>query len=51
LKDRRKGLLSLDEIKHYCKIVTAIQRTIEIQKDIDHVYPEVEKEIVEFNNS
>ena len=50
LKDRRKRLLSLDEIKHYCKIVTAIQKTIEIQKQIDRVYPEAEKEIIEFNN-
>ncbi len=50
LKDRRKRLLSLDDIKHYCKIVTAIQKTIEIQKDIDRMYPKVEKEIIEFTN-
>ncbi len=36
--------LSLDEIKHYCKIVTALKKTIEIQKAIDNIYPEVEKE-------
>jgi hypothetical protein len=49
LKDRRKRLLSLDDIKHYCKIVTALKKTIEIQKEIDRVFPEVEKEIIEFN--
>ncbi|HUU39916.1 MAG TPA: type ISP restriction/modification enzyme [Desulfatiglandales bacterium] len=47
LKDRTKKLLSLDDIKHYCKIVTSLQRTIEIQKVIDDTYPEVEKETVE----
>lgn len=48
LKDRKGRMLSLDEIKHYCKIVTAIKRTIEIQKKIDDTYPEIEKEIIEF---
>jgi hypothetical protein len=47
LKDRKDRTLSLDEIKHYSKIVTALQKTMEIQKLIDDVYPEVEKEIIE----
>jgi len=47
LKDRKGRPLSLDEIKNYCKIVTALQKTIEIQKAIDHIYPEIEKEILE----
>ena len=38
LKDRKKRILSLDEIQTYCRIVTAIQKTIEIQKAIDEVY-------------
>lgn len=42
LKDRREKKLSLDEIKHYCKIITALKRTIEIQEEIDNIYPEVE---------
>jgi len=46
LKDRKGRRLSLDDIKHYCKIVTALQNTIEIQKAIDDVYPEVEKVII-----
>jgi hypothetical protein len=49
LKDRKRRCLSLDDIKHYCKIVTALQKTIEIQKAIDDLYPEVEKETVEFD--
>ncbi|MBI3591904.1 MAG: DNA methyltransferase, partial [Nitrospirae bacterium] len=35
LKDRKDRILSLDEIKHYCMIVTALKKTIEIQKAID----------------
>lgn len=46
LKDRRDRQLSLQEIKTYCKVVTAIKRTIEIQEEIDALYPEVEKSIV-----
>jgi predicted helicase len=50
LKDRKKRLLSLDDIKHYCKIVTSLQKTIEVQKAIDGIYPEVEKKTVEIEN-
>ena len=50
LKDRKKRLLSLNDIKHYCKIVTSLQKTIEVQKAIDDIYPEVEKETVEIEN-
>jgi predicted helicase len=48
MKDRKGRLLSLDDIKHYCKVVTAIDKTIEIQKEIDGLYPEIEKETIEF---
>jgi hypothetical protein len=47
LKDRKKRFLSLDDIKHYCKITTSLQKTIEIQKAIGDIYPEVEKETIE----
>ena len=50
LKDRKGKRLSLDDIKHYCKVVTAIKNTIEIQKEIDNLYPEIEKETIEFKN-
>ncbi|MBI5098239.1 MAG: N-6 DNA methylase [Nitrospirae bacterium] len=46
LKDRKGKTLSLEDIKHYCKVVTALQKTIEIQKAIDEIYPEVEKETI-----
>jgi hypothetical protein len=50
LKDRKGRILSLDDIRHYCKVVTAIKKTIEIQKEIDKLYPEIEKETIEFKN-
>lgn len=48
LKDRKRRKLSLEDIKHYCKVVTALKRTIEIQEEIDKLYPDVEKDIIEF---
>ena len=48
LKDRKGGTLSLDDIKHYCKIATALKRTIEIQEDIDRLYPDIEEEVIKF---
>lgn len=50
LKDRKGRILSLDEIKHYCRVVTAIEKTMGIQKEIDKLYPEIEKETIEFKN-
>ena len=45
LKDRRDRRLSLDEIKTYCRVVTAIQRTITLQEEIDALYPEAERDL------
>jgi hypothetical protein len=46
LKDRKGRVLSLSEIQTYCRIITSLQKTIEIQKAIDELYPLVEKEII-----
>jgi len=48
LKDRKGRRLSLDDIRHYCRVVTSLEKTIKVQRDIDSIYPEVEKETVEF---
>ncbi len=48
LKDRKGKVLSLDDIKHYCKVATAIKHTINIQKSIDEIYNKAEKEIIGF---
>ena len=46
LKDRKERRLELDDIRTYCHIVTALTRTIEIQKQLDAFYPDVEHNIV-----
>jgi predicted helicase len=38
LKDRKDRILSVSEVKTYCKIVTALEKTIEIQNKIDEIY-------------
>ena len=43
LKDRKGRILSTEEIKTYCKIVTSLSKTIELQNEIDKYYDEVEK--------
>ncbi len=47
LKDRKGRALALEDIRHYSQIVTAIAKTITIQKEIDKIYPDVEKQIIE----
>ena len=46
LKDKKNRTLSLDEIKTYCKIVTALSKTIDLQKETDRYYQKVEKTIM-----
>jgi predicted helicase len=46
LKDRKGRSLSSEDIKHYCKIVTALFKTIDIQERIDQFYSEVEKKTI-----
>ncbi|MEN6300763.1 MAG: type ISP restriction/modification enzyme [Anaerolineaceae bacterium] len=46
LKDR-KGR-KMDDPRHYIQIATALAKTIEIQAEIDEIYPEVEKDLIEF---
>ncbi len=46
LKDRKGRLLSLEDIQHYCRIATVIQKTIEIQAKIDGLYPAIEQDVL-----
>jgi len=46
LKDRKNRMM--DDAPRYCHIVTALYKTIEIQKQIDNIYPEIEKNLVSF---
>ena len=47
LKDRRKHRLTLEEIKIYFRIVTALRKTISLQDEIDSLYPQIEKRLIE----
>ena len=48
LKYRKGRKLSLEDIKHFCRVATALQNTIEIQDQIDSLYPDVEKDVIQF---
>jgi hypothetical protein len=47
-KDRKGIRQSTTDMKIYCLICNAIQKTIDIQKKINDFYPEVEKEAIRF---
>jgi predicted helicase len=46
LKDRKNRVL--EDPRYYCRIITAVTNTIDIQKQIDKIYQEVEKDLMEF---
>ena len=46
LKDRKDRRLALDDIRTYCRLVTAIGVTLRIQAEIDGLYSETEKNVV-----
>ncbi len=45
LKDRKNRIM--DDAPRYCRIATALAKTIEIQREIDAIYPEVEKTLID----
>lgn len=45
-KDRIGKYLNEDDIRHVCKVLTAISKTLEAQKEIDRLYLEVEKSLI-----
>jgi hypothetical protein len=46
LKDRKGRSLSLEDIQHYIRISQALQLTIRCQEKIDHLYPQVEENLL-----
>ena len=46
LKDRHERRIEVDEIRTYCRIVTALKFTLAIQQEIDALYPQAESETV-----
>ena len=43
LKDRKGRTLTAEDVKHYCRVVTALTQTIWVQGEIDKLYPRVEE--------
>ena len=48
LKDRKEHRLELDDIRTYCRMVTALTRTLEIQQELDDLYNDLEENCVTF---
>ncbi len=44
LKDRRDRRLDLDDVRTYCRIVTALARTLEIQQELDGLHEEAARD-------
>ena len=47
LKDRKERRLLTPDIQTYCRMVTAIERAITIQQQLDGLYPNVEQNILQ----
>jgi len=48
LKDRTGKVLSREDVNHFLKVISALKYTIDLQKEIDKIYPQVEKKLIEF---
>jgi hypothetical protein len=46
LKDRKGKSLDLEDIKHYCKMATALKETVATQKKIDAAYGQIEQNVL-----
>lgn len=46
LKDRQERRLEVDDIRTYCRIVTALKLTLGIQQEINALYPQAESKTV-----
>jgi len=46
LKDRKDRRLELKDIRTYCCILTALERTLQIQKEINVLYPKIEEKLL-----
>ena len=46
LKDRNNRQLTMEEIKTFCRVVTAIKQTIALQEEIDALYAAAEEGVI-----
>ena len=51
LKDRKERRLNLDDIRTYCRMVTAIEITLSIQQKLDIIYDDAENNLVLISTS
>lgn len=49
LKDRAERRLSADDVRHYCRVATALAETIRLQCELSSEYPRVEKRLIVFD--
>jgi len=49
LKDKKGQQITIQDINYFIKIIKVLEETIGIQKEIDRIYPEVEKELIKFD--
>lgn len=45
LKERRGRSLSVNDVEHYLKVIAAIKHTINLQQQIDEIYPSIEESL------
>ena len=38
----------MDDPGHYCKMATALAKTIDVQKEIDKLFPKAENKVIGF---
>ena len=46
LKDRTGKVLSSEDVDHFLRVISALNHTIDLQKEIDKIYSEVEKNLI-----
>lgn len=46
LKDRVEHRLSATDIKHYCRVATALSETMKLQKELADLFPKAEEELI-----
>ena len=50
LKDRRGRKLDINDVRTYCRILTALKKTIELQQEIDEHYPAIEADLITWSD-
>lgn len=46
LKDRTGKILSREDVDHFLRVISVLNYTIDLQKEIDKIYPDIEKNLI-----